>query len=418
MFYSRRSRGSGLRVALLVLFALGCGRSADSSAGVAGPAEWTLAPEPTLSVGVLAGEPEYELFRVRAAFRLSDGGLVIVNGGSHELRFYDRSGRHLRSAGRQGQGPGEFQQIFSAQRIRGDSVAVWDNLQRRISLFAPTGQRGRDLGPDLTGESVTVNSVTTPAMPSEVAFRDDGSFVVIPIFPRWALTGLRINDEGYGVVRDDSVATDGVWQAEHPVYVFDASGQLLSKSPVLGSTEYVVHEGTVQFRMFGQRLGIAGGGERFLVWTGQPGRVLSLSSNGDTARVEMALPARALTPEVVEAEISRSAQFFAESSRDQMRRLFESVPPPDSLPRFSRLLLDDQERIWAAEYRTALERESATSIRWRVFSPSGVPVATLTVPADLRVSDVSFGYVTGYVRDEFDVERVDSYWVDESGGDF
>src|SRR5690606_16795253 len=121
---TRPSLPSPLLPAILLLAACGAGERAATdiavrdSAGIALGEDtaavwpegggWHLSPEPLVEIGVLDGAPEDQLFRVVGARRLGDGRIVVANSGTHELRFYDAQGRHLRSVGREGEGPGEF----------------------------------------------------------------------------------------------------------------------------------------------------------------------------------------------------------------------------------------------------------------------------------------------------------------------
>jgi hypothetical protein len=66
---------------------------------------WLVPETARVTIGVIGGDPAYELFRPRAAFRLSDGRIVIANSGTQELRYYDASGRHVMSVGGRGGGP-------------------------------------------------------------------------------------------------------------------------------------------------------------------------------------------------------------------------------------------------------------------------------------------------------------------------
>src|SRR5690606_9081879 len=64
-----------------------------------------LVAEPALAIGAADGEAQYMLHRVVGASRFEDGSIVVVNGGTAELRFYDSTGRHLHSRGGKGGGP-------------------------------------------------------------------------------------------------------------------------------------------------------------------------------------------------------------------------------------------------------------------------------------------------------------------------
>ena len=70
--------------------------------------EWRIGPEPSVSIGRREGEDPYLLYRASDATILADGRIVVANGGSDELRFFDSTGSHLASRGGQGEGPGEF----------------------------------------------------------------------------------------------------------------------------------------------------------------------------------------------------------------------------------------------------------------------------------------------------------------------
>ena len=104
---------------------------------------WTLAAEPFLSIGSLDGPEEYQVFRVRAALRLPDGGLFITNGGTNEIRLFDRDGRHVKTVGREGGGPGEFLGVGVAWRYGPDSALVVDQSAGRVSVFHLDGSFGR-----------------------------------------------------------------------------------------------------------------------------------------------------------------------------------------------------------------------------------------------------------------------------------
>ena len=79
---------------------------------------WRLSPEPIVDIG--GGDTEDDqLFRVTGAARLSNGQIVIANGGSVELKFYASNGAHMFDAGGAGGGPGELQSVGWFQRLGG-----------------------------------------------------------------------------------------------------------------------------------------------------------------------------------------------------------------------------------------------------------------------------------------------------------
>ena len=102
--------------------------------------------EPALQIGVVEGDHNYELFRVTGAVWLSDGRVVVVNGGTAELRYYDREGRFLRRVGGRGKGPGEFTALTRVYRAAGDTVLGYDAWYLdRLSVFDERGDFVRNI---------------------------------------------------------------------------------------------------------------------------------------------------------------------------------------------------------------------------------------------------------------------------------
>ncbi|HEV2735173.1 MAG TPA: hypothetical protein VGV85_10055, partial [Longimicrobiaceae bacterium] len=129
---------------------------------------WRLAAEPALDIGMLDGPPQYQLGRVTGAVRLGDGTVVVGDDQSKDLRFFDRAGRHVRTVGREGGGPGEFKAVGSLAAL-GDSLVVGDYNNRRVTVFAPDGKLVRAVPLDAAGSQ----SFTLP-----VGYFGDGSVLV------------------------------------------------------------------------------------------------------------------------------------------------------------------------------------------------------------------------------------------------
>jgi len=82
-------------------------------------------------------DSSFYLFRVNGIARLSDGRLVVANAGTHALLWFGRSGRVVRSVGRQGDGPGEFHTMIWVSTCGPDNVAVGSH--DKVSLFDSAG---------------------------------------------------------------------------------------------------------------------------------------------------------------------------------------------------------------------------------------------------------------------------------------
>jgi hypothetical protein len=111
-----------------------------------------LAAAPTLA----AAQPEVPIWRVERVARAGvgdgpggltsvasvtvarDGTLYVSQPQERVVKLYDSSGRYLRSIGREGAGPGEFERP-STLGWRGDTLWVADPALTRLALFAPDG---------------------------------------------------------------------------------------------------------------------------------------------------------------------------------------------------------------------------------------------------------------------------------------
>jgi len=127
---------------------------------------WTLSPEPILDIGVVEGDPEYLLSGVEDVARRPDGQVVVVNRRPLEIRVYDGEGRFLRSVGQEGEGPGEFLDIYGVILRPADETAVV-SFPQRLTTFGPSGAVVEEVSLPVLGQRL--------GQPSAFA---DGSFIV------------------------------------------------------------------------------------------------------------------------------------------------------------------------------------------------------------------------------------------------
>jgi hypothetical protein len=78
-------------------------------------------------------------FEATGVRQLSDGNIVVLDGGDRSLKFFDANGALTYRTGRQGSGPGEFEYPVLVPDPATDSLLVWDI--RRVRLSNATGQR-------------------------------------------------------------------------------------------------------------------------------------------------------------------------------------------------------------------------------------------------------------------------------------
>ena len=115
-------------------------------------AHWRVDPEPLLNLAESGTGDPHNFYQVRDVKRLPDGGIVVVNRGSNEIRTFSADGSFVGTAGGQGEGPGEFTNLQQVEVV-GDSLLGldWDG---RMAMFGPDLDLVRALWPDPDAEEV------------------------------------------------------------------------------------------------------------------------------------------------------------------------------------------------------------------------------------------------------------------------
>lgn len=409
---------------LLAVTACGFGAATDSpslattrdSAGihiVENVGEATLpavAPAPVLSIGEMDGPAEYQLYQVRAATRLHDGSIVVFDGGSQEVRFYDSTGVFVRRVGGKGGGPGEYQRVAWLRGLAGDSLMLYDPGAQRITILSPDGS---------TARSVSVAAVQAEARPgadgersaptggmaqySAIGPMADGALLATTAGPRSearAGSAVRRDSVVYvsltagGLLRDTLATLIG---DEEQVNVGGSEGRRVAivGPPPLGRTSHVATDGSGFW---------FGSGDRYEIWHRDPeGRVDRI--------VRRAVELIAVTPALLDAaraeDLGRATSAPAEVQtmvRQMIEDRWSSAVPPATMPAHGELLAGDS-LLWVAE--TTLPGDP--SPRWTAFDPEGQMLGTVALPARFRALGFGPGYVLGVSTDENGVERVEQF---------
>ncbi len=97
-----------------------------------------------LDIGGAQDNPDLEVLRVNQAIRLADGQLLVSSGRPIAVQLFGRDGRRIRTIGRSGGGPGEYQYAATLRPWRGDSVLIFSSGTRRWMLFGLDGTLVRE----------------------------------------------------------------------------------------------------------------------------------------------------------------------------------------------------------------------------------------------------------------------------------
>jgi hypothetical protein len=377
--------------------AAGPGPSVRDSAGiriVENPAElaarplWTVAADPLVEIGLLEGDEVYQLSQVRSAVRLTDGRIVIANGGTQNLRFFDRTGTHLVSVGREGEGPGEFRGLGPLIVLPGDTVAAYDWNLRRMSFFGPDAAFVRSVGLDFPG-----------GFPIPIGRFADGSWLCGRGFT-FAPTG-----DGTEIVRDTA-----------PMLVFEPSGTLRDSIGSFPLPElYLRSSGNAAFATslpFGRTTEAVVHGDRFYAGHTERYELVRYSTGGAADQVlRLVRPPAPVAPGDLDRYKTEEMENVAAGFRQERARMLEEMPYPATYPAFADLMVDAAGDLWVLDY----PRPGSDERRWTVFSGEGVALGTVLTPPGLRVLDIGTDYVLGVWQDELDVEYVRLFRLDRTG---
>ncbi len=360
----------------------------NSSSTGAGLPIWRFVEPPSVEIGVLEGDPAYQLNGVVGAIRLTDGRIVVADGGSREIRFFGESGNHLLTVGGRGEGPGEFARLASIDRLNGDTLVASDWPIGTRSWFDSNGlfldkTRVGPYWPGLIGHTLV-----------------DGSLLV-DVYER----------NSYGNELE-------WWAARGQEDLFRPSGQILLVSrtgdradtvrSVIGEEWFKIgklRQGlTIHALPFARTTKIAWASDNIFVGeTGHPavevygldGRLLRLIRWESSS-----VPVTARDRSDFKSELLGSLR--RPNRRPGFERWLAAVTYPDTKPAFRELATDRAGRLWVASWpKAGTERDN-----WIVFASDGRMIATVDAPEGLTLMDIGDDYVVSLWKGELGVEYV------------
>jgi hypothetical protein len=374
-------------------------RIAESRAPAWGQGQgWSVADKPELSIGVVEGDSSYQLYQVRAATRLSDGTIVVANGGTQQLRFYDASGKFVRSMGGSGDAPGEFRGLYQLARIGGDSLVTFDWRARRLSLFTPQGVHARD---------VNVAASQTGYLLLKGAL-GGSRFIMLrerTYSPQTAAGGYARDTLSFLELDDSArqVADFGRFPAgERHVEITRRGGVITSMAvrtiPFSREAEVAVGTGRV----------FIGSNDRYEIREfGATGKLLEILRRIDVTPSPVT---DAMKAHAVYARLAALKQERPETSASEVataRKSLESLPAPPTAPTYGPILVDADGDLWVRDFAPPWATHAPSG--WSVFDSGGRWLGTVTLPTRLQPYEVGRDYVLGRRTDDLGVEHVEMY---------
>ena len=346
---------------------------------------WRLSNEPTLTIGIFDGPEEYLLFQARGARRLSNGNIVIANGGTHELRFYDPDGTHVRSVGREGDGPGEFRTMREPWPLGSDSIAIWDSRSARLSVFDVDGEFGR---------SFQLDPIPDALRPSPLGILADNSLVV----------SATIRSEGprrYGLWRDSVLYARYSLEGAHLATLIRRQGQEYFTQDLgggrYGSTGlfYGLNPTTT---VFGDQW-YYGPSERWEIEVYSAGGALRHLFRRDE-------PNRPVTQELG-GEDRESVSDSGDAPPATLGSFTINMPPiPETMPAYKSFMVSDDGSLWVENYTHIVSSEQPS---WAVFRDDGRYLGVVETPMGAQVTHIADDFVLVIWEDELEVQQVQMY---------
>jgi 6-bladed beta-propeller protein len=351
-------------------------------------AEWTVDKAPKLMLGE-DGSRETQFLRIAGAFRLSANRIAVVNAASNDIRLFDNRGTFVRSFGRSGSGPGEFEFIGWAGRLQ-DTLFVADHSQQRVSVVAV------DKMPRLVRSTRLTARGGRGHFGVQGRVRDGRWLVITSISPGFGgPPNVHRLPMSAGIIR---AAGDGEvsWLAERPglaVFVHNPTGNVKQASVGLAAFTPYLHA-------------VASG--RF-VWCAESGSDLLERfdvENGERRSIRLPLPqVRPSRTLVAAARAREEALVRGDRGRPWIAAKFSSKNLPEYLPRFEALIPGPSAELWVQRY-SGIQSDSA---QYLVVDSALTPVAWVRVAAGFRVHEVGVEYVVGVHQDEDGLETVRMY---------
>jgi hypothetical protein len=339
---------------------------------------------PVLRIGAEEAGP-YQFSFISTGLLLEEGRIAVVELSANEIRHFDADGRHLRSFGRRGRGPGEFQVISGLFRRSRDSLAAYDQIERRVTIF-----------PLASGEPRVVRLQAVPG--------GRGSFDAFGAFDDGRLV---LYNPGAGFRPDLEPGLQ--WVTTEVVVLDPADGAARTIVRLPSRQQFVLPGGNTRIVAPAHTAIRAVTEDGFYWGTSDRYEIRFFDTEGNLRRIlRRAVEPRPVVPAMIEAWIAENLEevrrSYGEAAVPRYRQMYEEGSFGDRVPLFERAFVDRDGRLWVGSSEWP-DREAAP-VRWSIFAPNGTWLGDLDAPPQLRIVDCRDDLVLGIWQEEGDAPYV------------
>lgn len=365
--------------------------SGPEAAEFAAPEEWALDPDPMFKLpGVEIDGDSIFIHIVMPGTFTSDGDIAVaLTQGEYQVLYVDTLGTAIDVFGRTGDGPGEFRRLTHVA-ANGDTVAAWDWVNGRVSLFADR-------------EHVSQFSVPIPRGHVFVGALGSGQVVATP-----HATQLRTQRFVEGVSPGEP----------RPYTLHDRAGgrSTTHLGPPDAGSAYMdfpsASDGPGRSYHFGtqclpETLHITVG-DKVLIADGRSGTLTSMDASGELRTLFETGYRGSVRKELIDrveraidwADEGRSATAASRNAaRERIGRVGDPLPAV-----WADLVADQNGGVWLQRASCDLSRTAPST--WEVLDPDWTLRATVEVPAELRVLSVREDLVLAAITPDHEIPHL------------
>lgn len=361
---------------------------------------------PEVRVGAREGDLPELFTEIRDATRLPDGRLVVVDGGSREIRLFGPEGGHIETMGGRGNGPGEFGNAPFIAFAPPDTIVAWDQRNRRITRF--------NTGGDVLSTSSMLDILEREGIPlisGGIAWdlRSDGTLLstsgalslnLSPGLQDWSVRPVLFHPGGQAATVLGPFPLGQQMRVRRP----DGRGNFGVRNPFAVSTPMTL--GPDPFP--------------FLAAPGYGWEIRYFDRPGNLARiVRLRLSRIALTQGIVDASRDSLAVRAQESgiSPDVVEGAFGDLSILDSLPAIADVKTTTTGEVWIERNRSPVEPTG--EVTYEVLDAEGRWMWTVVLPEALgTVLEVGQDYLLTTSEDEVGAPRLEVYRFQPGGSRF